>query len=66
MLKKRIWASFQRIIVLFDQKFAQPLKNMGLGSEKNLFRIPDPGPGVKKAPDPGFATLRGSIHSQLP
>jgi hypothetical protein len=31
---------------------------MGLGSEirdpeKNLFRIQDPGPGVKKAPDPG-------------
>jgi hypothetical protein len=23
----------------------------------NLFRIPDPGPGVKKAPDPGSATL---------
>jgi hypothetical protein len=33
---------------------------MGLGSEirgprygKNLFRIPDPGPGVKKSQDPG-------------
>ncbi len=26
-----------------------------LGSGKNLFRIPDP--GVKKAPDPGSATL---------
>jgi hypothetical protein len=34
---------------------------MGLGSgirapgsaKKNLFRIPDSGPGVKKAPDPG-------------
>ncbi len=24
-----------------------------MGSGKNLFRIPDPGPGVKKAPDPG-------------
>jgi hypothetical protein len=24
------------------------------GSGINLFRIPDPGPGVKKAPDPGF------------
>jgi len=23
------------------------------GSGKNLFRIPDPDPGVKKAPDPG-------------
>jgi hypothetical protein len=29
------------------------------GSRKNLFRIPDPGPGVKKALDPrsGSATL---------
>jgi hypothetical protein len=28
---------------------------MGLGSgiRENLFRIPKPGPGVKKAPDPG-------------
>ncbi len=44
-----------------------PLKNMDLGSgirfseiqdpEKNLFRIPDPGPGVKKALDPGSTTL---------
>jgi hypothetical protein len=36
---------------------------MGLGSEirgpeKNLFLIPDP--GVKKAPDPGSATLLAS------
>ncbi len=37
---------------------------MGLdpGSGKNLFRIPDLGPGVIKAPDPGsgFATLAGT------
>jgi hypothetical protein len=41
----------------------QPLKNMGLGSGKNLFRIPDP--GFKKAPDPGSgsATLEDSrVH----
>ncbi len=51
MLKKKIWASFQRIIELFAQKFFnKALKNMGLGSGirdpgsgKNLFRIPDPG-----------------------
>jgi len=29
------------------------------GSGKNLFRIPDP--GVKKAPDPGSATLLAGI-----
>ncbi len=37
-------------------------KNMGLGSGINLFRIPDPGPGIKKAPDPwsGSATLKNT------
>ncbi len=58
MLKKKIWANFQRIIQLFTRKFVTMLsKNMGLGSgiqdpgseiRKNLFRIPDP--RVKKAP----------------
>jgi hypothetical protein len=33
------------------------------GSGKNLFRIPDPGPGVKMALDPGSATLRESLKS---
>ncbi len=52
VLKKKIWANFQRIKELFTQKIVTKLwKNMGLGSGKNLFRIPDP--GVKKAPDPG-------------
>jgi hypothetical protein len=32
-----------------------------LGSGKNLFRIPDP--GVKKAPDPGSATLLGGASA---
>jgi hypothetical protein len=45
MLKKKIWVSFQRIIELL-------LKHLSLSSQKyGLFRIPDPGPGVKKAPD---------------
>ncbi len=45
MLKKNIWASFQRIIVVGSR---DPR------SGKNLFRIPDPGPGVKRhrIPDP--------------
>ncbi len=34
------------------------IRDPGSGSEKNLFRIPDP--GVKKAPDPGSATLHYS------
>jgi hypothetical protein len=52
MLKKKIWANFQRIIELFTQKIVNKLsKIMGLGSgiRKKPFRIPDP--GVKKAPD---------------
>jgi hypothetical protein len=51
VLKKKIWANFQK-------NCQKALKNMVLGSGirdpgsgKNLFRIPDP--GVKKAPDPG-------------
>jgi hypothetical protein len=60
VLKKKIWANFQRIIGLFIQKIVNKLSKIGIwdpGSGKNLFRIPDP--GVQKAPDPrsGSATL---------
>jgi hypothetical protein len=54
MLKKIIWANFQRIIEFFTQKIVTMLSKIWVwdpGSGKNLFRIPDP--GVKKAPDPG-------------
>jgi hypothetical protein len=60
MLKKTIWASFQRNIELFTQKFVTKLSKRWFwdpGSGINLFWIPDPGPGVKKAADPGSATL---------
>jgi hypothetical protein len=56
MLKKKISASFQRIIELFTQKFVTKLSKYGFGirdPEIHIFRIPDPDPGVKKAPDPG-------------
>jgi hypothetical protein len=61
MLKKIILANFQRIIELFTQKIVNKLSKYGFGirdpgSGKNLFRIPDP--GVKKALDPGSATLK--------
>jgi hypothetical protein len=46
LLKKKIWAKFQRIIELLN--FMQKLS---LSSQKYGFGIPDP--GVKKAPDPG-------------
>jgi hypothetical protein len=61
VLKKKIWANFQRIIELFTQKIVNKLSKIWIwdlgsgirdpGSGKNLFRIPDP--GVKKALDPG-------------
>jgi hypothetical protein len=54
VLKKKIWANFQRNIELFTKKIVKKLLKIWSwdpGSGKNLFRIPDP--GVKKAPDPG-------------
>jgi hypothetical protein len=56
MLKKKIWANFRRIIELFTQKIVTKLSkiwvwDMGSGIRKKP--IPHPGPGVKKAPDPG-------------
>ncbi len=59
--KKKLWATFHRIVEVFIQKIFNMLSNIWVwdpgseirdpGSGKNLFRIPDP--GVKKAPDPG-------------
>jgi len=71
VLKKKIWANFQRIIELFTKKIVKKLLKIGSwdpgsgirdpGSGKNLFRIRIPDPGVKKHPIPdpgsGSATL---------
>ncbi len=55
VLKKKIWANFQKIYRTFYPKTVTKLSKKiwiwDLGSGKNLFRIPDQ--GVKKAPDPG-------------
>jgi hypothetical protein len=66
VLKKKIWANFQRIIELFTQKIVNKLSKIWVwdpGSRKNLSRIPDP--GVKKSPDPGSgsATLQRSLKT---
>jgi hypothetical protein len=46
------------------KKLSLSSQNMGLGSGKTLFRIPDP--GVKKAPDPGFGSVTlHEPHSNL-
>jgi hypothetical protein len=62
LVKKKFWADLQRIIELSSQKMIKLSKiwvwDPGSGiqdpgsGEKTLFWIPDPGPGVKKAPDP--------------
>jgi hypothetical protein len=56
IVKKKIWSSFQRInIWVWDPESG--IRDPGSGI--HLFRIPDPGPGVKKAsaPGSGSATL---------
>jgi hypothetical protein len=55
MLKKKIWACFQRIIELFTQKFVTKLKKIwGWDPGSGKKPIPDPGPGSKRhrIPDP--------------
>jgi len=56
VLKKKIWANFQRIIELFTKKIVKKLLKIwswdpGSGKTYSGSRIPDP--GAKKAPDPG-------------
>jgi hypothetical protein len=46
MLKRKIWANFQRIVEVFTQKFFNMLSNIWLwdpGSEIRKKPIPDPG-----------------------
>jgi hypothetical protein len=51
MLKKKIWANFQRIIELFTQKIATKLSKIwgwDSGSEIRKKPIPDPGSAFAK------------------
>jgi hypothetical protein len=67
-----MWACFQRIIELLSQKFVTNLSKIWVwdpGSEirkKNLFRNPDSSSEVKKAPDPGSATLVFNYKTSKP
>ncbi len=59
MLKKIFFVSFQRIIEVFTHKFVISSQKYWFrirDPEKILLWIPDPGPGVKKAPDPGYGS----------
>ncbi len=69
MLKKKIWANFQKIIVLFTQKIVTKLSKIWVWDPRSGIRkksIPDL--GVKKAPvqDPGSATLYTALVFRRP
>jgi hypothetical protein len=63
------WNTEEKNLGQFSKNFRTFPKNLSLSSQiygfgirdprsgKNLFRIPDPGLGVKKSPDPGSSTL---------
>jgi hypothetical protein len=53
MLKKQTWANFQRIIDFLPKTLSPSSQKYGFGIRKK----PIPDPVVKKAPDPGSATL---------
>jgi hypothetical protein len=69
VLKKKIWANFQRIIELFTQEIVNKLSKIWIWDPGSEIRDPEktysgsriPDPGVKKAPIPdpgsGSATL---------
>jgi hypothetical protein len=75
VLKKKIWANFQRIIELFVQKIVTKLSKVWVwdpGSETGIrdpektysgSRIPDQ--GVKKAPDPGSGSATLVLGIQI-
>ncbi len=60
--RKKIWASWQIIIVLFTQRIVTKLSKIKVG-DPGSGKKPIPDPGIKKAPDPrsGYATLPTSI-----
>ncbi len=66
--KTKIWANFQGIIEHFTKNFSKSSQKYGFGirdpgSGKNLFRSPDPGPGVKKAPEPwSWIRIRNTVN----
>jgi hypothetical protein len=64
VLKKKIWANLQRIIELFTKKLSKSSSKYGLrirDPRSGIRKKPIPDPGVKKAPDPGSATLPGNL-----
>jgi hypothetical protein len=54
MLKKKMWANFQRIIELFTQKLSLSSQKYSMSLVSGIREKPISEPGVKKAPYPRF------------
>jgi hypothetical protein len=72
MLKKKIWANFQRITVynFLPKKLSLSSQKYGFGirdPEKTYSGSGIPDPGIKKVPDPGSgsATLVGGFLARM-
>ncbi len=65
MLKKKIWAFFQRIIELFTQKLVSKLSKIWVWDPGSGIR--DPGSGIRKKPIPDPGTrIQGSKRHRIP
>jgi hypothetical protein len=67
MLKKKIWANFQRIIGLYTQKLSLSSQKYGFGIRDPRSGIRDPASGIreKHIPDPGSRGQKGT-GSRIP
>ena len=65
MLKKNIWANFQRIMELFTQEIVTKLSKIWVWDQGSGIR--DPGSGIRKKPipDPGSWGQKGT-GSRIP
>jgi hypothetical protein len=71
MLKKKIWANFQRNIELYTQKIVTKLSKIWFwdpgyeirDTRSGIRKKPIPDRGVKKAPDPGSGSA--TLHLKL-
>jgi hypothetical protein len=60
MLKKKIWANFQRIVELFTQKIVTKLSKVWVWDPGSEIRDPRSGIRKKPIPDPGSRGQKGT------
>jgi hypothetical protein len=65
VLKKKIWANFQRIIELYTQKIVTKFSKIWVWDPgSGIRKKPIPDPEVKKAPDPG--SVSATLNKEHP